>query len=224
MEEEEEEMRRRRRRGGRGENLKKRIKNDSSHTLIPLSIINGIVWLAWKKSSTSINSLSYFMDKYFIHKYNSHPITMLTSCFSHQSLLHLSFNMFALNSFGSMLYDDLGGPYGFLAFYLSSGLISSLGSRIIKTRMNTAYRGSLGASGGIFSLLGAAANLHPHNNVGVMFIPGVSVPMGIGVPVLMGYDLFGLYKASSTLDHGAHLSGALNGYFLSYLHLKFWNK
>lgn len=122
-----------------------------------------------------------------------------------------------------MLYDDLGGKYGFLAFYLSSGLISSLGSRVIKMKMNTLYRGSLGASGGIFSLLGAAAHIHPDSNVGVMFIPGVSVPMGVGVPLLMGYDLHGLYKASSTLDHGAHLAGALNGYGLSYLHQKYWN-
>ena len=55
--------------------------------------------------------------------------TMLTSNFSHSSLMHLTFNMTALSSFGPSVAAVMG-PFQFAAFYVSAGLASSAASVI----------------------------------------------------------------------------------------------
>ena len=53
--------------------------------------------------------------------------TMVTASFSHLTLTHLFCNMLALSSFGTTCIQMMGKEQ-FLAFYMSAGLASSLGS------------------------------------------------------------------------------------------------
>ena len=57
---------------------------------------------------------------------------MLLSTFSHHSALHLAANMYVLHSFSGLAVATLGKEQ-FVAFYLTSGVVSSLTSYLYKT-------------------------------------------------------------------------------------------
>lgn len=57
---------------------------------------------------------------------------MLLSTFSHYSVLHLAANMYVLHSFSTAAVASLGREQ-FVAFYLTSGVVSSLASHVYKT-------------------------------------------------------------------------------------------
>ncbi|EMD38783.1 hypothetical protein CERSUDRAFT_112527 [Gelatoporia subvermispora B] len=122
-----------------------------------IGALNGAVFLLWR-----FKFLKPFMMSNFTH----HPLsgkafTMLTSTFSHESLLHYLFNAMALASFGAATAvhfrqravesDTL--PEGtvqwqLLAFIVAGGLLSSLTShlvtaRIIYPQMLARFRSSL---------------------------------------------------------------------------------
>lgn len=73
---------------------------------------------------------------------------LLTGIFLHSGLIHLFFNVYALQIIGSKMEQYLG-KWKFLFVYLSSGIIGSLFSIIITRSW------SVGASGAIFGLLGS---------------------------------------------------------------------
>ncbi|KXS20509.1 rhomboid-domain-containing protein [Gonapodya prolifera JEL478] len=190
----------------------------SDRTVGGIVAVNTIVFLAWQ-----VKSLETFMANNFLH----HPLsgrsfTLLTSAFSHMSIGHLAFNMFALWSFGSSVINRVfGSTNEFLAFYFSSAAIASLGSHALtiaalrrgavgsklpvllrKTHIEDVSP-SLGASGAVFAVVGSVYALFPYTGVNVMFIP-YSFD-------LMSVDLVGLIRGWKVLDHGAHLSGSLFG-------------
>ncbi|KAI8826207.1 uncharacterized protein EV422DRAFT_515774 [Fimicolochytrium jonesii] len=115
--------------------------------------LNTTIFLLWR-----IPSLQPFMLRHFTH----HPLsgrsyTLLTSAFSHEGLLHLTFNMYALYGFGTLLQDRvLGSTEQMGAFYVSAAVLASLGSHLFTTLWLGKYRavkGSLGASGAIWATL-----------------------------------------------------------------------
>jgi membrane associated rhomboid family serine protease len=88
-------------------------------------------------------------------------VPVLTSMFLHASWLHLIFNMWALAIFGDNLEDRLG-HFGYLLFYLLSGL----GADVVHFVFNsTAQIPSVGASGAIAGVMGAYFVLFPSARV-----------------------------------------------------------
>src|SRR5580704_19034935 len=75
---------------------------------------------------------------------------LVTSAFLHVDLLHIGFNMYLLYLLGSMLEPALGSVR-FAAIYFTALLAGSCGALIATASP------SLGASGAIFGLMGAAA-------------------------------------------------------------------
>ncbi|KAI0315883.1 hypothetical protein OF83DRAFT_308253 [Amylostereum chailletii] len=107
--------------------------------------VNGLVWFAWQ-----IPRLKPFMHMHFAHDpLSGRSYTMLTSMFSHASFIHLLFNCMTLSSlaattsawmtreqaYASSRVQEADATYHFLAFYLSAGLISSLISHLVTTRI-----------------------------------------------------------------------------------------
>ncbi|WVR09662.1 hypothetical protein IAU60_006737 [Kwoniella sp. DSM 27419] len=227
--------------------------NSPPAQLAPLSLIAGMgsIFLLWK-----VRRLEPFMRRWWLHRPVvfgrakdewKNCITMFTSTLSHQSLPHLFFNSFALFSFGAASYTYLSTPPTrpgmststhtphFLAFLLTAGLFSSLGShlwtnivrlpalrralahpaRISSPQALMAHQGilpSLGASGAIYAALTLTACAYPDSNVGIIFVPFISMPIGLGVAGMVTLDLIGLIRGWRMFDHVAHLSGALFGF------------
>ncbi len=84
-------------------------------------------------------------------------LPILTSMFLHGSWLHLISNMWVLYIFGDNVEDHLG-HFGYLVFYLLSGIVASLAHIALNF-----YSGvpSVGASGAIAGVMGAYFLLYP---------------------------------------------------------------
>lgn len=136
--------------------------------------------------------------------------SLLGSAFSHQSFVHLAVNMFVLQSFGSSLCAIAGAPT-FLIMYLNSAVISSLVSIIVPTLTRASLAvGSLGASGAIFSVVGAFSYLIPKAPIAFFFIP---IPGGAWFAFLasVAYNVTGLFFRWGAYDYAAHLGGSMAG-------------
>ena len=119
--------------------------------------------------------------------------------FLHANIIHLFFNMSALNSIGSQLEGFIGRTK-FLIVYLLSGLIGGL---LTVALHGTEYVG-VGASGAIFGLLGSLLYFGYHYRVYLgqvmksQIIPVIIVNLAIGF-------MF------PNIDNFAHIGGLLGG-------------
>ena len=174
--------------------------------------INSLVFLAWQIPGQRVQRI---MNRYFVHlPIANRPITLLTCVFSHQSLLHFGFNMMALHSFFPSF--TRGGNFSIeqsLTMYLSAGVFSSLISHLASSWIpGRALIGGLGASGALYALLIGSSILNPTAGVGIIFIPGVTFQMQDLIPCILLMDVAGVLFRWKSLDHIAHLGGALFGY------------
>ena len=136
------------------------------------------------------------------------PWRLLTVTLVHANLLHLLFNLFALD-LGSKLIQRLYGGPRLVLWYLIGGVGASLASAIVAPDSPT-----VGASGAIFALFGVALGAEWAHKP--LVERGVRTALGqIGGLILVNI-VFGL---SSTLigggiDNAAHLGGLLTGLLL----------
>lgn len=155
--------------------------------------------------SRRLNPQGFFFNSPF------NPAPSLTlSCFNHANITHLMMNMLGLMSFGPIVERSMGSEQ-FFAFFSSCGTLSSLCSVLYKARMRS-FIPSVGASGAVYGVLGACVH-QPDIHVGTILVPGVDLPINQAFPLLIGFDLVGLLRATSGFDHMAHLSGGALGYF-----------
>jgi len=178
--------------------------------------------------------------------------TMLTSTFSHQNLLHVGFNMFALYSFGSAAFDWLGTqqilnrdrlPESTYVYHsiCVAGLASSLVSHLVSTRIRfprmvaalssnpqsaskiPSIMPSLGASGAIYATVTLSALALPQASVSLIFLPWFQLPIAVGVGGIITLDIIGALRGWSVFDHWAHLGGAGFGVLYFYYGPQAWN-
>jgi membrane associated rhomboid family serine protease len=120
---------------------------------------------------------------------------LITSTFLHAGLIHLGFNMFILWYVGSPVEQAIGRGR-FLALYVVSGLAGSAGAVIVSPDAVT-----VGASGAIFGVLGAALVLERQGN----FVLG---GQALGLIVL---NLVITFIMPSTISVGGHVGGLIGG-------------
>lgn len=165
---------------------------------------------------------AWTMEPYVIAR-NGQWYRFLTSGFLHADWSHLLFNMFAFYSFSPIVLNTLAQGYGagaglglFLLLYLGGIVVSDLPT-YFRHRDERAYR-SLGASGGVASVLFASILLFPVNtNGGGIIIFPLPVPIQ---PFLFGilYLLYSWYmgrRRGDNINHDAHFYGALYGVLLT---------
>lgn len=92
--------------------------------------------------------------------------TFVSSLFLHASWIHLAGNMLFLWVFGDNL-EDAFGHFGFLAFYLATGILASL-VHVLAAPMSAIP--TVGASGAIAGVLGGYLLLYPKARVDVLVI------------------------------------------------------
>ncbi|CAO1628591.1 unnamed protein product [Sympodiomycopsis kandeliae] len=186
--------------------------------------LNVIVFLAWQYANISGQKYNdprgmEFMLSNFCSGWwnisNGRLWTLVTACFSQSSVMHLTFNMLSLGSFGAGSMAMLGSPRNFIAFYLVSGALACVGGLAWQLFVNpslgrTNPRFSQGASGSIFALLSFIACIRPRDQFTLFFI--IPIRAWVIMPAILAFDLFNSISTRDTfLDSPVHLSGALIG-------------
>jgi membrane associated rhomboid family serine protease len=128
---------------------------------------------------------------------------LITASFLHASLLHLGFNMLGLWWFGAPVEAVLGRAR-FLLLYVVSGLAGSAGALIASPHGVT-----VGASGALFGLLGAAVVLERFG----LFVFG-----GSAVAIIVINLAFTLLVPGVSI--GGHLGGLIGGALGAYALLR----
>jgi membrane associated rhomboid family serine protease len=126
---------------------------------------------------------------------------LITSGFLHAGLIHIAFNMYLLYVLGTMLEPALG-RLRFVTLYFTSLLGGSLGALLINPLSLT-----VGASGAVFGLMGAA--------VVIMRARGFD-PMASGIPMLIGLNLLITFVFPG-ISIGGHIGGLAAGVVAAYL-------
>ncbi len=186
-----------------------------------LIVLNVIVYLLWLFAGDH----SDFMQRNFLVSMNllteGRIWTLLLSEFSHMAFFHLFLNMYVLFNFGPLLELSLGS-WRFLAFYLTAAVVASLSHSIL----STFYLGhpevpALGASGAVSGVLLLFGFIFPRQKL--LLLGLIPMPAIFGAVLIVGIDLWGLYKQAHgawlPIGHGAHLGGAFAG-FLYFLFLR----
>jgi membrane associated rhomboid family serine protease len=132
---------------------------------------------------------------------------LLTSGFVHADLGHLLFNLITFYSFGFSLEAAVGAAQ-FVTLY-ACGLLASNLATTIRHRDNPNYA-SLGASGAISAVLFASIVYFPHQRLVILPIP-VPIPAPWFALGYLALTYYWSRRAQGTINHDAHLGGALTG-------------
>ncbi|KAJ1968232.1 hypothetical protein IWQ62_001369 [Dispira parvispora] len=188
--------------------------------------LNGLVFVAWGYGedmarvqgdtsllATMIQNFTTSLDNWEAGRW----WTLVTSAFSHKTVTHLALNMVAFYSFAPAIIQFLG-PTAFVGFYFLSSMASSVTSLVCnKIRYDMADSNkprrrtiSLGASGGVLSVMTLFAILFPQAKLLLFFVIPISSRNAIAG--LAAYDMVNLYQnAGSVVDSAGHLGGILSG-------------
>ena len=164
-----------------------------------LIAVNVFVYLINLAQGSSINSVSgSLFAKWALWApalANGEWYRLITATFLHAGLIHLGFNMFVLWYVGSPVEQAIGRGR-FLALYLVSGLAGSAGALVVSPDAVT-----VGASGAIFGVLGAALVLERQGN----YVLG---GQALGLIVI---NLVITFVMPSTISVGGHVGGLAGG-------------
>ena len=120
---------------------------------------------------------------------------LITAAFLHASLIHLAMNMLILWIVGAPVEQAIGRGR-FLALYFVSGLAGSAGALLLSPNAIT-----VGASGAIFGILGAALVLEAQHNY----------VLGGQAFGLIAFNLIITFAFSSYISVGGHVGGLVGG-------------
>jgi membrane associated rhomboid family serine protease len=120
---------------------------------------------------------------------------LITAGFLHSGLLHIGFNMYILYWLGTMLEPSLGHAR-FLALYFASLLAGSFGALLVSPNTVT-----VGASGAVFGLMGAAFVMQRARGID---------PMQSGIGPVILFNLV-LSFVIPNISIGGHIGGLVGG-------------
>jgi membrane associated rhomboid family serine protease len=120
---------------------------------------------------------------------------LVTSGFLHAGFLHIAFNMYLLWYLGRLLEPAMG-HVRFAAIYFTSLLAGSFGALLLEPNSVT-----IGASGAVFGLMGAAVVEFRRRGVGFL-------ESGIGILILLN---LGLSFIVPGIAIGGHIGGLIGG-------------
>lgn len=147
--------------------------------------------------------------------HNKEYYRLLSSGFIHGDWFHLGFNLYAFHLFSKTMIASLiqlgipGAQYHLIALFVLGVIVSEIPS-LFKHKDNPLYN-SLGASGGVSSIVFAAIMLNPVGmRLGLIFIP-IFLPAFIFGILYLIYSNYQAKKAADNINHDAHIVGALFG-------------
>ena len=147
----------------------------------------------------------------------------ITSIFMHNSIMHITGNMWFFWIFADNV-EERFGPFLFALFFLTTGVVSSFGYLLLKGSVMTPL---LGASGSISGVMGAYLVFFPHNRITTYFCPIWFFIRRIDVSSLIVTGMFFLFNILSmtettshrgvTVAFSAHVTGFISGLILAYI-------
>jgi membrane associated rhomboid family serine protease len=185
----------------------KTIRNTARHPEVTLAliVINAVAFLAeGNVTLTGQPTNKVFEEGALVGSFPGLPDVgvahgqwwrIITGGFLHENLLHIGFNMYVLYILGQMLEPALG-RFRFGLIYAVSLLSGSLGALIV-----TPHSPTVGASGAVFGLMGAAAVEMRARQIPIM-------QSGVGglilINLLISFTLPGI-------SWGGHIGGLIGG-------------
>lgn len=183
------------------------LEGKSKITFI-LIAINVVVFLITALVSGDFGDIDTSVLVYFGAKQNEligagQYYRLITAMFLHGGIIHIAFNMYALYSLGNLI-ENIYGKWKYLLIYFLAGILSTTTSYIFSPYV------SVGASGAIFGLFGAAVvfGLKERNRIGKNFLTEIATVIGMNI-------IIGL--SSRNIDNFAHFGGLLGGIIISFL-------
>ncbi|RTQ48405.1 rhomboid family intramembrane serine protease [Hymenobacter gummosus] len=156
----------------------------------------------------------WIMSPYLVRK-RGEWYRFLSSGFLHADVGHLLFNMIAFYSFSQLVQMIFGAYFGelmgaglFVLLYFTGIIVSDIPS-YLKHRTDYDYR-SLGASGGVASVMFSAILFNPLGSIRIMFLP-IDIPSFIFGILYLIYSYYQGRRMGDNVNHDAHLYGALYG-------------
>ncbi len=152
-------------------------------------------------------------NPYKVHR-NKEYYRMLTSGFIHADYLHLFLNMYAMYLFGGVVeayfqaYFPGMANFYFLGLFILGILVANLPDYFQKK--DQPYYSSLGASGGVSSIVFASIILSPLTKLMLFPIP-IPMPAYIFAAIYVAYSIYMNKRQSDNINHMAHLWGGVWG-------------
>ncbi|OOP75125.1 rhomboid family intramembrane serine protease [Clostridium beijerinckii] len=167
-------------------------------------------------SEEMINAINNSVLVTFGAKYNAlinngEVWRLLTCAFLHSSIIHIAFNMYSLYIVGPQI-QQIYGAKKYLVIYITSCITAS-----ILSYLASPYTISVGASGGIFGLLGAllAFAIMERHRLQKKYIS--SLLQIILINLFIGLSV-------KNIDNYAHIGGLIGGALIGYVSYKILNK
>lgn len=176
-------------------------------TLIIATVLTSMI--AWQNETMRLT----WMFRPFAINHAGQYYRFLSSGFIHSDFMHLLFNMIALFFFGGVLervYENQFGLIGNLFYiitYLAGIVVSNL-KTYFKYKDYSHYN-SLGASGGVASVLFAAIIYRPTSSICLYF--AICLPAFVIGVVYLIYSYYSSRRSNDSINHDAHLFGSLFG-------------
>ncbi len=165
--------------------------------LIGVNILMFVLMYIFGVGSEDVNTLLSFGAMYGPLVRNGEVYRLITAAFLHVGIIHLVFNMYALNVIGTQI-EKLLGKTKYLLIYLISAISGSLLSMIFTDSV------AAGASGAIFGLLGGLLYFGYHYRMYLGSVLKNQIIPLIVLNLLLGFILSGV-------DNSAHIGGLIGG-------------
>lgn len=181
-----------------------------SLTIILIAITVIASFAAWNRRDLRDK---WIHNPYSANKYKEYW-RLLTSGFIHADYMHIFFNMWAFYLFGDLVEQYFTLFFGgkaivmFLLIYLGGIVVANIPD-FIQHKNNAAFN-SLGASGGVSSIVFCAVILQPTMELIIFPIP-IPMPAYIFAILYVAYSVYMEKRQMDNVNHMAHLWGAIWG-------------
>lgn len=187
------------------EKLRNREMPIVTYILIAVNVLAYILtaYLSSNIVDSNINVLIFLGAKVNSLIANGEYYRLITCMFLHGGIIHLALNMYALYSLGPFI-EKIYGKVKYLVIYFLAGIASSIFSFMFSSAI------SIGASGAIFGLFGAALvfALKMKERIGKGFI--TNIMSVILINLFMGFSM-------PNVDNFGHLGGLIGGSLITFL-------
>ena len=180
--------------------------------IVAVTVIAFFVMQFWEKSIT--DGAFYGHTSRFLLEHgalngpavrNGEWYRLLTHIFLHGDIMHLGNNMLILFCLGNAL-EHYVGKISYVTLYFFSGILAGLGSIVY----NTGSTVSVGASGAVFSVVGAMAWLVVRNQGRLEGFTGPRMILFLLLSIYAGF-------VDQGVDNAAHIAGLIAGFLLAIL-------